>query len=397
MTPRLAIRLLPLGLGLLACNNPMENGSTSVVASEVAVGHEHTCTISVNGRAYCWGWGELGQLGDGELATSRTPRLVLGQLGLGRIDAGSFHSCGLLEDGQAYCWGSRYSGELGDGQVSGEASEPQPVQGGLRFATIAVGDGHTCGLDAAGQAFCWGLGGMGQLGAGDFQDQLLPVAVGGGITFRQISAGFHVTCGVSVDGDAFCWGDNQWGMLGDGVIGGMSESPVLVTGGLVLRSVAVGSFVVCGVTTGGKAYCWGSGSFGRLGTGDGSEETRPAPQAVAGDLDFVSLSVGDTHTCGVTTSDEGYCWGLNTYGKLGAPIGPSSAVPVAVSGAHAFTRIGVGTFHTCGITQENDAFCWGHNVVGQLGVPGVSDRTTEPVLVIYPPTLEDQAATYPLR
>ena len=32
---------------------------------------------------------------------------------------------------------------------------------------------------------------------------------------------------------------------------------------------------------------------------------------------LASVTVGEYYTCGVTTADEAYCWGLNRFGQLG--------------------------------------------------------------------------------
>jgi alpha-tubulin suppressor-like RCC1 family protein len=71
------------------------------------------------------------------------------------------------------------------------------------------------------------------------------------------------------------------------------------------------------VTTGHHAYCWGYNFTGAL--GDGTEtDRRQTPVAVAGGLLFSGVSPGDGyHTCGVTTLGRAYCWGHNAYGQLG--------------------------------------------------------------------------------
>ena len=56
-----------------------------------------------------------------------------------------------------YCWGSGSTGQLGDGQGGGSHTQPMPtaVLSGPEFAAVRAGDQHTCGLTAAGQAYCW--------------------------------------------------------------------------------------------------------------------------------------------------------------------------------------------------------------------------------------------------
>src|SRR5207249_5459576 len=61
------------------------------------------------------------------------------------------------------------------------------------------------------------------------------------------------------------------------------------------------------------------------------------PTAVTGGLTFAAVSAGTQHTCGVTTSDVVYCWGLNGNGQLGdgtvtnrlfpTPVAPPGSEP----------------------------------------------------------------------
>ena len=53
------------------------------------------------------------------------------------------------------------------------------------FTHLAAGDNHSCGIDLAGNAWCWGADSGGQLGDGDDDeaDEYAPVAVVGGHTF----------------------------------------------------------------------------------------------------------------------------------------------------------------------------------------------------------------------
>jgi alpha-tubulin suppressor-like RCC1 family protein len=298
------------------------------------------------------------------------------------VDAGSNHTCALSVDGAAYCWGARVYGELGNGQTTGFQSTPIATSGGLKFKQLNVGDGHTCALTEAGEAYCWGLGFSGQLGTGGTADVTTPRAVASATRFTNISAGLNSSCAVATDGLVHCWGDNTWGQLGDGTVGGFSADPAPVSGATQFLSVSVGAFVACGVTVARDAYCWGLGSFGRLGTGESFTGVVPAPTLVATGLKYESLEVGAQHTCGVTIDRAMYCWGLNTYGKLGGDIGPAGYEPSPVGGGHTFLKTGAGSNHSCGLTTSNEVYCWGQNFLGQLGVPGQTKPTFTPLRVI---------------
>jgi alpha-tubulin suppressor-like RCC1 family protein len=64
------------------------------------------------------------------------------------------------------------------------------------------------------------------------------VLVAGGVTLAAASAGTDHTCGVTAAGTAYCWGANSFGDLGDGTVIARS-SPVLVAGGVSFAAVRV--------------------------------------------------------------------------------------------------------------------------------------------------------------
>lgn len=65
------------------------------------------------------------------------------------LGAGGDNTCGLTAAGEAYCWGNNWSGRLGVGDQAARAA-PAPVMGGLRFRALAAGGSHTCGVTAEG-------------------------------------------------------------------------------------------------------------------------------------------------------------------------------------------------------------------------------------------------------
>ena len=85
----------------------------------VSAGDRYNCGVTTGGAAYCWGYGPTGNLGDGRGADSATPVAVAGGLTFASVSAGEGygydHTCGVTTDGVAYCWGANMEGELGDG------------------------------------------------------------------------------------------------------------------------------------------------------------------------------------------------------------------------------------------------------------------------------------------
>jgi len=373
------------GILLLGCGDGTGPNVQLLSQGQIVAGNNHTCFLNLDGGAWCWGWGALGQMGNGDTVTRNSrPVAVDGPVRFVQITAAQNHTCGLDVNGAAFCWGAEVFGELGTGNTSGFAVRPVPVQGGHAFLDITAGDGgHTCAITVSSEAYCWGLGTAGQLGTGNTRDAALPTAVSTSARFSQISAGLIVTCGVAGGGQAYCWGDNTYGQLGTGSVGGSSDTPEPVGGPTRFLSVSVGHFVVCGVSIERDAFCWGAGSFGRLGSGQSDGEPTPTPTLVVNGLKYETLTVGAQHSCAVTINNQAFCWGLNTYGKLGEDIGPSSPEPISVSGGHSFIQAGAGGNHSCGVTPRNEVYCWGQNFIGQLGVPSQQKPTFTPRRVIF--------------
>jgi alpha-tubulin suppressor-like RCC1 family protein len=134
------------------------------------------------------------------------------------ISAGANHTCGLTIDGLAYCWGAGSSGQLGNSS-NGGATEPVQVVGGHMFTTISAGGAYTCALTDTDDAYCWGQNEGGQLGDGTNTNRNEPGPVSGGLKFEAISAGTGTfgtaTCGFATDGRVYCWGDGTLGQVGN--------------------------------------------------------------------------------------------------------------------------------------------------------------------------------------
>ena len=131
-----------------------------------------------------------------------SPSALAGQTGsVTTLAAGYGHSCGVTADGEAYCWGRNERGELGDGSTM-PRERPTAVTGGHAFQALAVGARHTCGVTADGEAWCWGANPLGELGNGTSEHRSEPVQVAGPQNFRAIAAGMDHTCALTAGGGA---------------------------------------------------------------------------------------------------------------------------------------------------------------------------------------------------
>jgi alpha-tubulin suppressor-like RCC1 family protein len=170
--------------------------SDTLVFAVLSAGHDHTCGVTASGTAYCWGANTARQLGAPSkdhcefgaisLSCGRTPVAVSSGYRFTSIGAGLGHTCALAVDGRAFCWGANDEGQLGvpadsAAEQCGPAhfcrSLPIAVGGALSFSALSVGSNHVCGLTSADAVYCWGENSTGEVGDGTKTPPARPVRV----------------------------------------------------------------------------------------------------------------------------------------------------------------------------------------------------------------------------
>jgi alpha-tubulin suppressor-like RCC1 family protein len=378
-------------------------------ASSISAGYLHACALE-NGKAYCWGFNDSGDLGDGSTTSSSVPVAVdtsgaLAGKTLTQISAGGEQTCALDSTGAAYCWGFNFSGELGDGSTA-SSSVPVAVDtsgalAGKTLTQISAGDEFACAVDSAGAGYCWGFGGDGELGDNQGDSSSVPVAVDtsgalAGNTLTQISAGGGFACAVDSAGAAYCWGFNDDGELGGGAGGGFGSTPVPVDtsgalAGKTLTQISTGANQTCALDSAGAAYCWGYNRDGELGDGSTIGSSTPVAVDTSGALAGKTLTdvrTGIDQSCAVDSDGVAYCWGGDGYGELGDASTTDSDIPVAVdtSGVltgKTLTHVSTGGFVTCALDGAGAVYCWGDDNSGDLG-DGSTAMSDVPVLTRLP-------------
>lgn len=369
-----------------AVTEPVPAGGTQRFTS-ITSGFFHSCGIDAEGRVWCWGDNQYRQSGladAGEVCDQtstcalRPVRLQTG-LRFRAVSAGTTHSCALTRDGAAYCWGGGYDsgrGMLGNGKLS-QSATPLAIAEDLRFKSISAGGRITCAISTDDQGYCWGLGGF--TGDGRATDALTPSRVAGEHRFKALQAGVLHACGITTDGAAYCWGSNQNGELGNGSIGdrdlgslAKESSPVPVRSDRRFQSITTGGNHSCGITLDGEAFCWGQNHVGQLGTGAASFP-HTSPQLVTGGNLFKAVAAGTVHTCALQRDGTARCWGGNWFGGIGdgtssaANTGKERPLATPVSGTRTFVQVAPGGSHTCALDGDGRVWCWGDRGRGQMG------------------------------
>ena len=220
------------------------NNSNTAIA--ISTGYEHACAMAKDYSVRCWGTGTKGQLGDGSIISSNTPKL-LDTLAIGAalpfksIFAGGKNSCAIGTDAFVYCWGSNDYNQI---DANGNTTHSTPSQTTfINMIHIAIGetasDTSICGVNSTGDLICKNEAIPDALNTKSSSDKIVLVS----------SYGDDI-CSLHESGDLTCFGTNYTG---------------LETKGTNVHTVSMGDQFACTVDSTGTGNCWGSDTDGRLG------------------------------------------------------------------------------------------------------------------------------------
>ena len=354
---------------------------------KLSAGGAHTCAVTPNGAAKCWGLNNRGQIGDGT-SGEELKRLVPTQVsnltsGVATIASGGGHTCAHSWTEQMECWGSNEFGQIGDDRSGSENDRlvPIDVHVDTHFPiAIASGGEHTCAITGKGIPKCWGSAWAGQIGNGTMglgAFKPFPVAVANitsGTT--AIAAGLEHSCALTSAGGVKCWGYNEFGQIGDGFDGLANNRIVpsqvsnLLSG---VTAIAAGGFHTCALTSAGAVKCWGDNDYGQIGDGKGGTMANTLVPAQVSNLisGVTAITAGGNHTCALTSAGAVKCWGKNEFGQIGDGTSGymnNRLVPTQVSGlTSGVVAISAGGAHTCALMSTGTVKCWGLNESGQVG------------------------------
>lgn len=339
----------------------------------LTAGHSHTCGLDMEGKAWCWGRNDDGQLGPNAPTIVTTPIPAAPDLLFTALSVADGTTCGLSQQ-RVYCWGSWPGPEDID-----PANPIQPFPGSLQTidhaAYGAPGSKYgrfLCGVGPDFRAYCAGTNLLGELGRGDtisWGATLEPVV---GLTgIRQVVTGALFGCALLDSGDVWCWGGST-----SQTAGGPDTSPDTCTWGSAARTVnmlcsrspmrlpstdpftflsAGSSTSACGVQA-GELVCWG---FRFIEDGGLAFDPIRIDEPSLDGLSVTSAAVNWAGGCLLTGSGEAYCWGENAVGQLGA--GHASPVDglAKVEGGIPFRSLTAGVYRNCGVAVDDRGYCWG--------------------------------------
>lgn len=357
--------LLGDGQTISSKNSPSKVALSNV--KQVSVGNGHACAVVGDSRQlFCWGKNNRGQLGDGTQTgffddeVANGPNEVTSTLlsNVKQVSAGDGFTCAIDNSEKLYCWGRNSYGTLG---VSGSSSKTpvhvstlsnvKEVVAGIEFACAIVGDSR--------KVYCWGNNDRGQLGIGNSETAQEYPQIGDIIistptevtTVNQVATidigqGYGIL--VKTDGSAKGWGFTEYGKMCKNQVNGAAgsqsynakqyESPVSCDSPLLSGNTMVSAYndFSCMLRS-SSIYCFGTGEYGQMGTGNTYEYNNPSSNTVkylstGSDVsDATQIAVGNYHACMLKTDKKAYCWGANWNNQLGDGSTTNKLKAVAVS------------------------------------------------------------------
>jgi len=348
-------------------------------AVAVSAGGFSTCATLADGTAMCWGGNDQGDLGDGTVISRSHPAPVSTLAGVEQLATGLSHACAVTQ-GTALCWGANNNGQLGD-MTNYTRGDPLPVSGLTGVTQIDAGGNNTCAV-AGGAVSCWGQGGVGQLGDGAPADVNAPVSV---LMLKPhvsaVTVGDGHACAIQADTTVSCWGAGGGGQLGDGNFAGSSSLPVVASDLSGVDHVVAAAGFTCAHTADRNVWCWGGADRGALGfTVNHNVGTPTLLTTLTG---ATKVDAGGSHACAIKDSAL-TCWGANFFGEVGDGSHDDRGTPVALTmpGGVAVADVSAGEMHTCAALTDGSVTCWGDDRFGQLGDGVLADQ--HPVAPLLP-------------
>jgi alpha-tubulin suppressor-like RCC1 family protein len=405
---------------------------TNKRVSTIATGYVQTCATS-DGRAYCWGINQRGQLGNGTspgfladwgvvallAATRHTPTKVTGPLNTTNVTKVSpswstddsrdrTHVCA-LSDGRVFCWGSNFWGQLSQPKYDGLINALCVANGWVSDRIFGIPSAYLCAQPKnTGTTI------------GSNHDETSPVPLFGfsnrsveddaallyenrgngtyGKRATDLDTGMYGSCLIA-EGLTYCWGESQMDIRGSAdPTGGLNTKSVNAVkegslSGRFSTSVAASGTSGCSVAN-GRLHCWGrmrgDGFNSLIGNDTPKEVALPNATWPSG---LYQIPVTNPYVEKVKSSTEQsgpicgmgngsiFCWGV------GQPNTLSPIMVSLVNNSEAVTDFGTGGGQSfvggliglqgvsCAVANAT-AYCSGNNTYGQLGLGTTGSSTT---------------------
>jgi alpha-tubulin suppressor-like RCC1 family protein len=286
--------------------SPVQTTSFGTNWKQVSAGSSHTAAIKTDGTLWSWGRNSYGALGDNTIAHKSSPvQTIAYGTNWKQVDGGVYHTAAIKTDGTLWCWGYNNVGQLGDNTVAHKSSPIQTIAYGTNWKQVSTGITLTVAIKTDGTLWCWGQNTTGQLGdnTGAGGSKSSPVqTITFGTNWKQVACGRLHTAAIKTDGTLWCWGENVSGGLGDNTSTSRSSPVQTIVFGTNWKQVECGYRYTTAIKTDGTLWTWGLNQYGGL--GDNTIVSKSSPvQTTAYGTNWKQVACGYYHTAAVTNGD----------------------------------------------------------------------------------------------
>lgn len=266
------------------------------------------------------------ELGLGDATQRNTHEKIAGLWLVFRSNDDTTHkfSVGIKEDGTLWGVGDNSQKQLGLPNAS--YNTLTQIGSANDWVDVAVGALYTLVLNSSGSIYVCGSNSSGQGGQGNTTSPIATLTiVPGANVYTAIAANGSSSFGLRNDGKLYGWGAHgTLGLLGVSGTTSIYSSPTLVTTSANVASMSIGYLYGMAVLVDGHMVSWGTGSYGKRGSG-GTTTSLYATQ-VQYATDWAKVFAGYHTTFAVKT--DGTLWSFGYGGDYASAQGSTSDIYV---------------------------------------------------------------------
>eukprot|EP01125_Pyxidicula_operculata_P015267 TRINITY_DN5168_c1_g1_i2.p1 TRINITY_DN5168_c1_g1~~TRINITY_DN5168_c1_g1_i2.p1 ORF type:complete len:612 (+),score=125.32 TRINITY_DN5168_c1_g1_i2:1558-3393(+) len=291
-----------------------------LVFSKISCGFHHSLAITDQGDLYAWGSNYSGQCGVGNKRDITQPTKVDAgpKTKFIAVAGGYYHTIAIDQDNNLWSWGTGNTGQLGQGSLvstltpkkitvtksslctnNTTASTTTNTTTNTTTTTTTTTVAPTAPKDKSSESD---------------EDQEIP------IKFKYVAANEFNSLAITMDGDLVIWGSNKYGQIGnkkkDKAV--FYSTPQLVPTTFKVRKATLGHYHVLCISDTCSLYQWGR-LINPIYTSNSEEFTCIKCEPTLIDLKnrFADIASGSAHNLALTDRGHVFSWGIGDYGQLG--------------------------------------------------------------------------------
>jgi alpha-tubulin suppressor-like RCC1 family protein len=279
---------------------------------------------------------------------------------ISRVFCGATGTAFLSTDGKCFVLGSNKNGELGWVLVAIYTSSNHMTWASSRESSERVYFVLLCNR------------------IGETKEVPKPTLLSIPVPVQKASLGENFSALLTTEGDIYTFGYggslvNGMGMLGHGSMDSFKTPKLvesLIEDGCYASDVHVGEYSMTVLTTEGEVLTCGSGSYGRLGNVETTDQLYLEPVELMGAEETVQIAGGHAFSLALNTGGIIHSWGRNNEGQLGTGMGMAvdaysmESIPQPIEGdleGRKVSRVAAGHSHAAAVTVDGELFTWGMN------------------------------------